>query len=107
MATTVNDNPDQHRYEIALDGEVVGFSDYRRQGDRVTFTHTEVDDGHEGQGLARQLVQEMLADAEGRDRQVVPECEYVRKVVADDPDQYLHLVPEDVLDDLDLARLRR
>ena len=29
MAATVADNPSEHRYEISLDGEVVGFTLYR------------------------------------------------------------------------------
>ncbi len=33
-------------------GDVAGFAEYRMTEDRYVFTHTEVEDGHEGEGLA-------------------------------------------------------
>lgn len=37
MATETRDNKEQARYELLLDGCVVGFADYRIDGDRVVF----------------------------------------------------------------------
>ncbi len=77
MASTVQDNPDESRYEIAVDGEVAGVAVYRRAEDRVVFTHTEVDDGHEGEGLGSQLVKAALDDVRAAGRQIVPACPFV------------------------------
>ena len=93
--STVRDAPDRDRYEIVVDDEVAGFSEYRQDGDRIVVTHTEVDDAHGGQGLGSQLVTEMLADLARREVALVPECRFVRQVIADDPDTWLDLVPED------------
>ena len=43
-ATTVTDVPDQHRYEIRLDGELAGFAIYHRRGGRAYFV-TATDSG--------------------------------------------------------------
>lgn len=103
MTTTVKDNPAEQRYEIRVDGVVAGYSAYDLDGDRITFTHTEVDDAYAGQGLGKQLVIGLLDDVDSRRLDLVPLCQYVRKVIASNADRYLHLVPEDVRDRLGLT----
>ena len=56
MATTVTDNQDLHRFEIRLDGELAGFTDYHQNGDVMVLIHTEVDERFQGHGLATELV---------------------------------------------------
>ena len=92
MTTTVRDNPEARRFEISVDWRLAGFAQYRLAGDRITFTHTEVDDEFEGQGLARVLVTHALDDARGRGLGVLPVCPYVRRFISRNPD-YLDLVP--------------
>jgi uncharacterized protein len=43
-ATEVRHNVPRSRYEITVDGRVVGFAQYRRHGDTVVFPHTEYAD---------------------------------------------------------------
>ena len=93
MTTIVRDHPEQTRYEIHVDGELAGFSDYKLTGGRIAFTHTEVGDAFSGRGLARKLVAEELADVRRRGLAVLPFCPYVRQVIASNPDKYLDLVP--------------
>ncbi len=45
--------------------------------DRYVFTHTEVEDGHEGEGLGSLLVKEALDDVRARGGQIVPVCPFV------------------------------
>ena len=52
VATTVTDNKDLHRFEIRLDGELAGFTDYHQNGDVMVLIHTEVDERFQGHGLA-------------------------------------------------------
>jgi uncharacterized protein len=104
MASTVRDNPDRRRYEVVVDDQVAGFSDYRRDDARITFVHTEVADAYAGQRLGRQLVVGLLDDADERGLQVVPLCPFVRQVLAERP-EYLHLVPDDVRGRLGLPHL--
>lgn len=100
MSTEVRDNPESQRFEVVVDGTVAGFADYRLDGRRIAFTHTEVSDGYEGQGLAKQLVVHALDSAARRELEVVPLCSYVARTIAKQPDRYLALVPEDARDRL-------
>lgn len=78
----VRDNPGEHRYEVHVDGELGGFAVYRRDGDRITFVHTEVDDAHEGKGVGSELVRRALDDVRARGLRVVAECPFVRGWIA-------------------------
>lgn len=104
MPTAVRDQPDRHRYEILAGDQVAGFSDYDLDDGRIAFHHTEVDDAFAGRGLGKQLVAGLLADAEQRGLAVVPLCPYVRKVITEDAARYLHLVPDDVREQLGLEQ---
>jgi predicted GNAT family acetyltransferase len=91
--SAVTDNTALNRFEI-LDGDELGaIAEYELRGDVIAFTHTETMPGHEGRGVARRLVTAALADVRSRGLEVLPFCPYVRKVIADHPDEYLDLVP--------------
>lgn len=85
------DNAEQHRYEARVDGELAGFAEYRLQGDRVVFTHTEVDDAYEGQGIGSSLARSALDDVRAAGRTVVPLCPFIRSWIDKHPD-YADLV---------------
>jgi predicted GNAT family acetyltransferase len=93
VTVAVRDNPSESRYEIYDDERLAGFSDYKLTANRIAFTHTEVDPAFGGRGLAKQLVTEELDDAHRRSLAVLPFCPYVRKVMSEDPETYLDLVP--------------
>ena len=86
MNVDVQDNPDASRYEITVDGAVVGVADYRVTGDRVVFPHTEIDASMRGRGLAAKLVQHALDDVRGTGRTVVPTCWYVAQFIDEHPE---------------------
>jgi predicted GNAT family acetyltransferase len=90
----VTDNTAESRYELHLDGEVVGIAEYRRHDDHITFTHTEVDDGHEGEGLGSFLSRAVLDAARDAGLAVHPACPFVARYVKRHPHPYLDLVPE-------------
>lgn len=71
------------RYVLRVDGEEVGLAEFRRDGDRVVFTHTEVDEPHSGQGWGTTLVGEALADVRDRGLRIVPVCRFVRAYLRD------------------------
>ncbi|HRV59544.1 MAG TPA: GNAT family N-acetyltransferase, partial [Solirubrobacterales bacterium] len=52
----VRDATDASRYEIEVDGMLAGFSEYRLDGDVITFIHTEIEPAFGGQGLGSKLV---------------------------------------------------
>lgn len=70
--------PENSRYEIRLDGKTVGFTEAKERDDGVVlFSHTVVDDAHEGEGLASKLVAGALDDVRAHDRRIEVTCEYV------------------------------
>ena len=91
MATDVRDNADESRYELTRDGRRVGLSEYRRNGRRVTFLHTEVDPTIRGEGLGEKLVSGALDDVRTRGERVVARCPYVKRFLDEHP-EYQDLV---------------
>jgi predicted GNAT family acetyltransferase len=89
---TVRDAPDQHRFEIWVDGVLAGFTVYRSQPDRYTFTHTEIDEAFGGRGLASVLIKATLDEMRARGIAVLPQCPFVRRYISRHSD-YLDLVP--------------
>jgi predicted GNAT family acetyltransferase len=95
MAVEVTDNQDGSRFEIRTDGELAGFAAYKRKPDLISFSHTEIDDRFEGQGLGSKLVKAALEAARSEGLGVLPFCPFVRSYIERHPDEYLELVPED------------
>lgn len=82
------------RFEIHVDGQLAGFTEYSDSDGLRTFPHTEVDDAYAGQGLAKQVIREGLDATRAAGLQVLPRCPAVRGFIAKNP-EYLDLVPAD------------
>lgn len=85
MDIDVQHNRDQSRYEAHLGGEIVGYAEYTREADQVTFTHTVVE--LEGKGVGSALARHALdaVRAEGS-VYVVPECSFIKGWIEKHPD---------------------
>jgi predicted GNAT family acetyltransferase len=88
---TVQDDPGRSRYELRLGDEVVGHVEYQRHGDVVDLVHTEIDDGHEGEGLGSRLAAGVLDDLRRRGLHAQPSCPFIADWIAKHPD-YADLV---------------
>ena len=97
----VLDVPDRSRFEIRVDGDVAGFTEYRRRPELIAFIHTLTDPRFEGQGLASRLVAIALTEARSEGLAVLPFCPFVRAYIARHT-EYLDLVPDDMRDRFDL-----
>lgn len=84
---TIQDNPDENRFEAHVDGKLAGIADYMIANRLIVFTHTEVDQEFEGQGVGSALVKEALdaVRAEGS-REVMPLCPFVKVWIQRHPD---------------------
>jgi hypothetical protein len=92
MAPTVTDVSDRRRFELEVDGTVLGFAEYRRSPGVITLLHTEIDAAHEGKGLGALLVEAALDTARAEGLAVLPFCPFVRDFI-DRHREYLDLVP--------------
>ena len=78
MSLTVENQPDQSRYALISDGEVIGVAEYDLRDDAIVFTHTEVDPDAGQDGLGSKLVRAALDDVRSKGGSVVPLCPFVR-----------------------------
>jgi predicted GNAT family acetyltransferase len=84
--------PERERYVIRVDGEDAGLT-VAKEGEDGTllFSHTEVKDEYEGQGLASRLVAGALDDVRSRGKKIEVTCEYVTSFLEKHP-EYQDLV---------------
>jgi uncharacterized protein len=81
-------NESEQRYEARVGDELAGFAAYQSGEDGVVvFTHTEVDDSYEGQGVGSSLVRDALDDVRSKGGKVVAQCEFVKEWIERHPDQ--------------------
>ncbi len=69
-------NPDAERYELRIDGELIGTADYSVNGDVVSITRVYTRPTHRGQGLAADLTEYAVDAIAASGRSVVPVCSY-------------------------------
>lgn len=90
-------DPSRHRYVLEdADGTITASTNYTVRQDRITFHHTEVADGYEGQGLGGRVVRGALDDVRSTGSKVVPVCAYMRGWIERHP-EYDDLVDHDLL----------
>ena len=87
-----------HCFEARIDG-LRAFITYSRFPGRIVFTHTEVPQPLEGQGVAAKLARVALDFARVNDLRVVPLCPYVSSFIRKHP-EYQDLVSSDDLQKL-------
>lgn len=83
---TVRDNAEQARYEALVGSEVVGFTAYRLEPERITLVHTEIDPAFEGHGIASRLVAGAIDDIRERGLTLVAVCPFVRSYLERHPE---------------------
>ncbi len=87
MSLTITDTADGQRYEAREGDDLAGFLEYVLKRGRLALVHTETVAGHEGHGVAAQLVRFALDDARRRELRVIPICPYVKAYLERHPDQ--------------------
>jgi predicted GNAT family acetyltransferase len=81
----VTNNRDESQYELIIDGHKA-LAAYQREGDRISFTHTEVPEELEGQGVGKALVAGALEQVREEGLKIEPLCSFVRHYVETHPD---------------------
>lgn len=84
--------PDRRRFEILV-GTYRAVLEYLQPGGRIIFTHTEVPEALEGQGLGSKLAQTGLEYARSKSLRVMPLCPFVAEYIRRHP-EYRPLVLE-------------
>ncbi|MFE0755099.1 GNAT family N-acetyltransferase [Inquilinus sp. NPDC058860] len=81
----VADNPALSRYEMVVDG-VTAFVEYRREGDVVALTHTEVPKALSGRGVGTALARGTLDRIRAAGLTVRPLCPFIAAFIERHPD---------------------
>jgi predicted GNAT family acetyltransferase len=88
------DNPEKHRFEADLGDGSFGIAQYRLDPGTITFTHTEVPEAHEGQGIGSALIRFALRSARERGLRVIPICPFFAAYIKRHPEEQDLLDPE-------------
>ncbi len=82
----VRNNPDASRFEIELsDGNRV-VCEYNIAGKNIIFTHTEVPEEHEGEGLGSKIARYSLDWAKDNDYKIQALCPFIAAYVKRHPE---------------------
>ncbi len=84
MTSAVRNNTALSRFELDEDG-ATAFVNYRIDGGRIIFTHTETPRALRGRGIATRLVEGAIALSNGMELKVVPGCSFVADYMAKHP----------------------
>lgn len=82
----VVDDPDRSAYVVSVNGASAGRLEYRVHGDRVVFTHAEVDPRWEGLGVGSRLARVALDDVVARGKQITPLCPFIVSYIQRHPE---------------------
>ncbi|MGH1489215.1 MAG: GNAT family N-acetyltransferase [Acidimicrobiales bacterium] len=72
----VTDEPDQGRFVMHRDGNLVGFADYRQNDGAVIVPHVETLIAYRGQGYGARLMDGLLDILRADGRRIVPLCPF-------------------------------
>lgn len=86
-------NVDAQRYELLVDDRVMSYASYELRGDVLVLPHTVTDPSVRGQGLAGELVAQVLDLARSNGWTVIPACWFVGQFIDEHP-EYADLVAE-------------
>lgn len=86
MSNDVVENPEMHRFELAIDEDNAALAYYRLDGDRVVLTHTEVPQQFAGQGIGSKLARGVFDILRETGRKAVVKCPFLRDWAARHPD---------------------
>ncbi|TAL43430.1 MAG: N-acetyltransferase [Salinibacterium sp.] len=87
MSTEVLNDPSMNRYELLMDGERIGATDYQIRDDTIVFLHTEIDPEHREHGLGSELARGALNLVRAEtDYRVVTRCPFMAAWVAKHPE---------------------
>ena len=92
---TLTQNTEKHRYEATIGGELAGYCEYNLLTDAIMFTHTEVLEAFEGQGVGSAIARHVLDAARSAGQHVIPVCQFIAGYIRKHRD-YADLVRADV-----------
>ena len=76
------DDGKKGRFILELDGDFAGEMTYTWAGDeKFIIDHTGIEDGHEGKGFGKKLVEAAIDYARENDLKILPLCPFAKKMM--------------------------
>lgn len=82
---TILDNQEKKRFEMKVDNHIA-FVEYIKTNDKFFLTHTEVPTELEGQGIASNMVKQVLEIVEKTELSLIPLCPFVAGYIKKHPE---------------------
>ena len=73
--------PEQRRFQIDIDGLEAGYIGYTEENGGWNVVHTEVSPNFRGRGIAKMLVDALMAHAEATGIPLSAECDYAARFI--------------------------
>lgn len=80
----IKNNTGKHRFELEVDGHL-GAAHYERNGNVITFTHTEVPAELGGKGVGSALIKGALDQVRADGLKVIAQCPFVKAWIGKNP----------------------
>lgn len=77
---TIENNPAEKRFQVEVDGHLAQLQ-YIETAHNITFTHTEVPEELEGQGIGSRLAKHALDYAVEHELRIIPVCPFVASYI--------------------------
>lgn len=87
MALDVRLNLEKSRFEVEIDGQLA-MVEFMLAGNNMIFTHTEVPETLEGQGIATQMADVALKYAKDEGHKVQALCPFIASYVPEHPEYH-------------------
>jgi uncharacterized protein len=93
LQTTIVDNVEDGRFEVCIDGQVVGWQPYRRYREHIVLMQTRVDEQWRERGIASALIGGVLDLIRAAGASAIPRCKLTGDYIVHHP-EYRDLVPD-------------
>lgn len=89
----VVEHPAERYYELQVDGSFAGLLVYELSGTRRVFTHTFIEAGYRGRGLATKLIRDVLDDVRAKHATITNFCPVVDRFITSNPEYEVVIDP--------------
>ena len=71
----------KHQACALEEDRVIGICEFTIEKDIWNIIHTEVNESFQGQGIAKELVLEVIKNAKKEEKKVIADCSYAKKIL--------------------------
>lgn len=82
---------EQEAQAFDKENQKIGYCQFEKEDNKWIITHTVVDDGHQGEGIAGKLLDNVCENARKENVKIIPVCSYAVKKFDDNPEKYSDL----------------